>query len=139
MNPTRIFLSIAAIVIVAYFSLVLFEQEKKESNLRQSSKTVYAEILELKCGKRDFIRLRYNGKEIGKRIYLSTEECAELEKNGEIRLKIDSEGNIVFANNNYNDWSEAESFSILALGAFFIFCIVYYGIVAEVKKGNGRQ
>jgi len=136
MNLTKIFISICAIIAVTYFSFILYEKEKEERKLRISGKIVYAEILELRCGKPDFIKFRYEGNEIGQLIYLSGKECNELQKKSKIGLKIDKDKNIVFANESYNDWSEAESFSILALGGFFIFCILYFGIIPEIKKKN---
>jgi len=132
MNLAKIFIPVCAIIAVGYFSFVLNEQEKKKRELRKSSEIVFAEILDLRCRKHDFIRFRYKGKEIGKRIYLSREECNELSSKSEIGLKIDNDSNIVFANDNYNDWSEAESFSILGLAGILIFCIIYFRIVPMV-------
>ncbi len=75
---------------------------------------VQAEIIELSCGKRDFIKLRIYGKEVTKRIYLSASECDET------KIEIDLENNFVFADDNYNDWSEAESIAIIMLAIFFV-------------------
>ncbi|HEY6142646.1 MAG TPA: hypothetical protein VIV55_04350 [Flavobacterium sp.] len=130
----KIFFSIFGIITVIYFTYASYEQEKKERNLRATTEIVYAQIIELSCGKTDYIKFRYNKKEIGMRIYLSSKECNELNINSLIGLKIDKDKNIVFANDSYNDWSEAESLSIIALGVFFIFCIIYYGIVPEIRK-----
>lgn len=139
MNFSKVFLSICAIIMVTYFSFISYEQEKNERELRKSGEIVYAKILELSCGKRGFIQFLHQGKEIGKRIYLSNEECNELKTKTEIGLKIDQNENIVFANDSYNDWSEAESFSIILLGAFFNFCIIYYGIMPEIKNRKNKK
>ena len=130
----RIFFSLCCILTVIYFTYISYKQEEKEKDLRTTNEIVYAQILELSCGKQDYIKFKYKGKEIGKRIYLSEKECNELKTESNIGLKIDKDENIVFANESYNDWSEAESFSIIALGAFFIFCIIYYGIAPEFRK-----
>lgn len=139
MNLTKIFLLICAVLTVIYFSYVLYKQEKDERNLRATNKIVYAEIIELEYRKQGFIKFRFNGKEIGQRIYLSKEEYNELKNKSKIGLKIDDDENIIFANESYNDWSEAESFSILALGTFFIFFIIYYGIIPEIKKNKFKK
>ena len=136
----RIFLSLLGIITVIYFTYTSFEQEKKEMNLRAKNEIVYAQILKLSCGtKEDYIKFKYNGKEIGKRIYLSEKECEQLKTESNIGIKIDQNENIVFANENYNDLSEAELFAIIALGAFFIFCIIYYGIAPELRKIKNKQ
>lgn len=134
MSYTKITYSIIGIFIVLYFSYTSYKQEKREQLLFSKGRTIQVKILEIQCGKKAFIKFRVNGKERGQRIYLSINECEELKKKTQIGIKTDSQNNIVFANENYNDWSEAESVSIILLALFFVFCIFYYGIKPEIAK-----
>ena len=135
MRFIKIFFSILEIISIFYITILANKQEKNEIILRKKSEIVYAKILKVRCGKRGNIWFRYKGKEKTKRIYLSYDECIELRKKDKSGLKIDQDKNIiVFANDRYNDWYEAESVAILLLGTFFIFYIAYYGIITELKK-----
>lgn len=140
MNLNKIILYSLAILAVLCVTYFLYQREQDEKKLRiEGNDIVYAKILELSCGRRDFIRFQYMGQEIGQRIYLTDSECNELKGKNEVGLKIDTQGNIVFANDSYNDWSEAEMASILMLGAFFIFCIIYYWMLPEIKKSRNEN
>ena len=136
MNISKILLSIFGIIVVIYFAFVFYQNEVDERQLRLTENIVQVKILELSCGKRDFIKLRIRGKEIGKRIYLSVSECDELRTRMKIGIKIDSKNNFVFAYDEYNDWSEAELYAIIILAAFFIWLIFYHGIVQGMKKNR---
>jgi len=136
MNLTKVILSLSGILFVIYFSIVSFQTEIMERELRKSDKIVYAKILELNCGRRDNIKFQYQDKRISKRIYLSDDECNELAGKTQIGLKVNLEGNIVFAIDSYNDWAEAELLSIILLGSILSFCILYYGILLELKKNR---
>ena len=133
-NMPKVLLSISGIIAVAFFLYVSLEQELDERALRAKGEIVQAEVLELRCGGKDYIRFRLDGEEMEKRIYLSTEECDALRSNSQIGLKVDGKNNIVFANDSYNDWSEAESVAILILGFFSILGFIFYGIRPEIKK-----
>ena len=73
-------------------------------------------------------------KKIGQRIYLSSDECNDLRNKSTIDIKIDRKGNIVFANDTYNDSTEMEGLAIILLASFLMFCVFYYFILPEMKK-----
>ncbi len=134
MNISKILLSIFGIIAVVYLSFFSYQNEVDERQLRLKGSIIQVEILELSCEKRDFIKLRIRGKEIGKRIYLSVSECDELRAKTKIGIKMDSKNNFVFAYDEYNDWSGAELYAIIILAVFFMWLILYYGIIQEIKN-----
>jgi hypothetical protein len=138
----RISLSIVAIIAVVFWSYSAFEREEKERELRKSTHVIEAEILDLRCGKRGNIKFKINGRIFNKPIYLSTKECSELSSQETIGIKMGSEGNILFANDSYNDWSEAESVAAVLLCLSLVSLIIYHGLIPEkfkIRKNKKRK
>jgi hypothetical protein len=131
--------SIVGIIVVLIWGYKSYKRETDKRELKKSIHVVEAKILELSCGKRGNIKFQLNDRIYNQRIYLSHTECPELSNQKTIGVKIDSERNIIFANDNYNDWSEAESVSIVLLCLFLISLITYYGIISDIKKPRKRN
>ena len=132
MNYLKITLSTFAIFTIGYLTIVWFEKEIVLNDLRLSKNITEAKIVRLVCANRDYITFELNGKEISQRIYLSDNECNQLKRRTHIRLKVGSNNNIIFANDNYND--PPEEWAILLLGGFLVVSIGYYGIIKDMLK-----
>ena len=134
MNVWKIVLALLGILLCSYLAFLSLASEKEKRELRDRGKVLELNILELKCGKQASIKFHLEGREINERIYLSKDECAELKKQAKIELKVGDDGTFIFAEDSYNDWSEAESLAIVLISAFFIFLIIYRAIWPEIQK-----
>ena len=139
MNFFKIFVSLLIILLVCNSAYNMLEQEETRRQLRTSKEIVAAKILNLSCGKSKYIKFKLKREIISKRIYISSSECLGLKKQEKIKLKIGKKGNIVFANECYNDWSEMESISIILIAIFFIFCISWYSIRPAIIELKGKK
>lgn len=134
----KLFISFLGIVLISFLAYEKLAQEKIERELSKSQKISEAEIINLSCGKTKYIKFVFGGEVIAKRIYISKDECSNLANEAIIKLKVDEIGNIVFAEESYNDWSEAESVSTILLAMFFIFCIFWYSIKPIIMGLRGK-
>ncbi|MCA4900326.1 MAG: hypothetical protein ACK514_02490 [Bacteroidota bacterium] len=131
----RVPFSIVGITLVLIWGYKSIEQELDQIELRKSTTVMDAEIIEINCQRtKKNIVFKINDRTFNERIYLSTEECSELNNQEFIGVKIDSKGNVVFANDDYNDSSELELISAFLICLFLICMIVYYGIIPEIKN-----
>jgi len=130
----RIFFSILGICIIALWAFRSYRQELTKQALKDSTEIVEAKILDLRCGRKDNIIFLLNGEKFNERIYLNTEECHQLQSQDFIKLKFDKSGTFIFANHSYNDWSEAEGYSIILLSVFLIASIYWYQLRPSFNK-----
>jgi hypothetical protein len=127
--------SIVGITLVAMWGYKTFVEEQDKMELRKSSNVIEAKIVELDCpGKNSNIIFKIDDITFNERIYLSTAECSELFDKETIYIKIDSKGNVIFANDDYNDSSEMELISTFLISLFLIGMMIYYGIIPEIEN-----
>ncbi|MEL7146376.1 MAG: hypothetical protein AAFO69_08410 [Bacteroidota bacterium] len=126
------FFTVILLFVIALVTYRIYQNHQKEVALRTKGQLVYAEIIDVDCGRQDLITFRMGGKEVSQRIYLNDVECAEVMSADQIGLRVGRDGTIVFDKNSYNDSAEIEGISILLLGAMFMFCAFHYGILSDI-------
>lgn len=138
MKLIKLIFYVAAVIVIIAFAQHLYLKESDKIRLRQSTKTEDAEVLKLRCGRRDFISFRLKGKTYTENIYLTDDECEALRGQTRILLKVNEDySEVVFANDAYNDASPAlQQVSTLVLAMFFCFVLIYYLIIPELKKSS---
>lgn len=135
----RLFFSILGICFILVWAFRSISEEMAKQALRTSTETVEARIIDLSCGRRAFIHFRFKAEEYKTRIYLDSDECAELRKRQSIKLKFDNDGVFIFANPSYNDWSETEVYATYAIAIISVLAILWYQIFPYFRSNMTRK
>ncbi|MBI3221194.1 MAG: hypothetical protein HYZ44_16920 [Bacteroidetes bacterium] len=136
----RTALPIVTILLIALWGYKVSEQDLSKLELRKSTNVIEAKIIELDCyGKRKVIKFQAGEGTFIESIYISLEECFELSKQDTIGVKIDSEGHVIFSNDDYNDSTENEILATILICLFLISMIFYYGILPEIRELLNRE
>lgn len=128
----RTFFSGLGICIILVWAYSAYNRELLKEDLIKQKSFLEAGILELKCGRKDYIIIKYQGVARKERIYLNDVECRELKKQKVIKVKVDSEDNLVFARLDYNDNSMYERYAIFLI-AFFLIGFIY---LTQIRPGS---
>lgn len=103
--------------------------------MRDSKETIVAKILKVSC------RWRHKGIElqVGKNVYwqkiqISDDACAELSNQQTIMIKMDTDENIIFADERYNTRSLFDLVAFVLVFLFALGMIVYFGIIPVFKE-----
>lgn len=127
MKAINIFLSVILSLIVIIIIMNWVKSEFRNIEAIKSGEAYTVSINSLSCnGKRKFIKFNLNKKEYIKRIYIGNDECRDLKNQSSIKVKILNPDTIIFENEDYNDWFEAEIISTILLGVFSLFCIFIF-------------
>jgi hypothetical protein len=125
----RVPFSIVGITLVSIWGYKSIERELDIMELKKSTNVIEATIIEIDSRR---IVFKIDDRTLYERIYLTTEERSELNNQETIGVKIDFKGNLIFANDGYNDSSEMDLIAAVLICLFLISMMVYYGIIPEV-------
>jgi hypothetical protein len=116
------------IVIIFFIAVAFHKKEKRKIALRDSGLILEGDILKLNCTQGS-VTFKVKGNTFTQRIYLTKKECETLTSTNKILLKVLSANEFVYAEDEYNDWTEAEIISTWVLTFALVLIITYYYIL----------
>jgi hypothetical protein len=116
------------IIVLVSIAAAFHKTEKRKIALRDSGLILEGDIVNLNCVQ-GAVTFKVQGKIFTQRIYLTKKECEALAAKNKIRLKVLSSKEFVYADEEYNDWTEAEIISTWMLTLALVMIISYYYIV----------
>lgn len=135
MRGTFHFLGLIVVCVIAYKSL---DHQWHRKELSIYGEVDYAEVVDVYCGKNDYVNIYFEGREIEIKAYLDDQECNEVGQLTTIGIKRGANDVIIFANPAYNDNEKVELVSMALLALFFIFAIIKSWFRIEVGKKQNR-
>lgn len=127
-NIIKAIVAFVLIIILISIAVAFHKKEKRKIALRDSGLILEGDIMKLNCVQGS-VTFKVDERIFTQRIYLTKKECEALSAKNKIRLKVLSSKEFVYADEEYNDWTEAEIISTWLLTLALVLIISYYYIV----------